>query len=193
VELAKVVDGNWTPLAGPVSFEAKSLALATLPASDEAAAAAFRRQVSEAYRAVVGATSLAGEARERTRHLRQAILDTPGADRTALFADLDAIQEKLDDLQDTFYGDRTIARRHEPTLPGLSGRINRVTEGFWTTSSAPTQAMRNNYRIVADALPGVIDTLRQIVEVDLAAVESAVEEGGGPWTPGRIPVFDGGE
>ena len=43
------------------------------------------------------------------------------------------------------------------------------------------------------ALPGVIDELRTLVQVDLAAVEDAVEAQGGPWTPGRMPVFDGGE
>jgi photosystem II stability/assembly factor-like uncharacterized protein len=193
VEVAKVVDGQWIELYSPVEFNAKSLAMASLPAEDEPAAAAFRMQVTEAYRAIVGATNVAGEARDRIRHLRQAVLDTPGEDRRTLLAELDAIDERVMDLQQRFDGDRTIARRSEATLPGLSGRINRVVMGFWTTSSAPTQTMRDNYAIVAAELPGVIDELRQVVEVDLAAIESTIEEQGGPWTPGRMPVFDGGE
>jgi photosystem II stability/assembly factor-like uncharacterized protein len=192
VEIAKVVDGEWTELHGPVQFEAKSLAMASLPAEDEAASMEFRRQVTEAYRAVVGATSVANETRSRIRHLRQAVLDTPGEDRGALLADLDAIDNRLHDLQDRFYGDRTVARRQEATLPGLSGRIGRVVMGFWTTSSAPTQTMRDNYAIVAAELPGVIDELRTLVETDLAAIEQTIEAQGGPWTPGRMPVFNGG-
>ena len=177
----------WTDLYGPVEFEAKSLAMATLPAADEAASLEFRKQVAEAYRAIVGATSVANEARSRVRHLRQAVMDTAGEDRQSLLADLDSIDNALLDLQDKFYGDRTVARRQEATLPGLSSRINRVVMGFWTTSSAPTQTMRDNHAIVAAELPGVIDELRTLVEVDLAAVEDAVEAQGGPWTPGRVP------
>jgi len=193
VELAKVVDGEWIELAGPVPFEAKSLAQASLPAEDETVNSAFQRQVAEAYRAVVGATSVASEARSRIRHLRQAVLDTPGDDRRELLDRLDLIEDQLQDLQQKFSGDRTVASRAEATLPGLQGRIGRVAMGYWTTSSAPTQTMRDNYQIVATELPGVIDELRQIVEVDLAAVESVVESSGGPWTPGRMPEFGGGE
>jgi hypothetical protein len=195
VEIARVVDGVWTDLHGPVEFEAKSLAMAmaTLPADDESASLEFRKQVSEAYRAIVGATSVANETRSRIRHLRQAVMDTAGDDRSALLAELDRIDNQVLDLQDKFYGDRAVARRQEATLPGLSSRINRVVMGFWTTSSAPTQTMRDNYAIAAAELPTVIDELRTLVEVDLAAIEETIEAQGGPWTPGRMPVFNGGE
>jgi hypothetical protein len=193
VEVSKIVDGVWTDLYGPVDFEAKSLAMATLPTGDEAASLEFRKQVTEAYRAIVGATSVANETRSRIRHLRQAVMDTAGDDRTALLAELDTIDNQVQDLQEKFYGDGTVARRSEATLPGLSSRINRVVMGFWTTSSAPTETMRANHAIVVAELPGVIDELRTLVEVDLAAIEDAVEAQGGPWTPGRMPVFNGGE
>jgi photosystem II stability/assembly factor-like uncharacterized protein len=193
VELSKIVDGQWTELAGPVEFRARSLAQASLPAADEAESSQFQRQVSAAYRAVVGATGVAGEARGRIRHLRQAVMDTPGAERRDLLTQLDAIDNQLLDLLEVFHGDGTVSRRSEATLPGLSGRINRVVMGYWTTSSAPTATMHSNYEIVASELPGVIEELRQLLEVDLAAVESAVEAQGGPWTPGRMPVFEGGE
>ena len=193
VELAKIVDGQWTELAGPVEFQAKSLALASLPAADKAASSRFQHRVSAAHRAIVGATGVAGEARGRIRHLRQAVMDTPGEERRELLTQLDAIDNQLLDMLEVFHGDGTVSRRSEATLPGLSGRINRVVMGYWTTSSAPTTTMRNNYEIVARELPGVIDELRQLLEVDLAGVETAVEAQGGPWTPGRMPVFTGGE
>ena len=120
-------------------------------------------------------------------------MDTPGDERRELLTQLDAIDDQLLDLLEVFHGDGTVSRRSEATLPGLSGRINRVVMGYWTTSSAPTATMRNNYEIVARELPGVIGELRQLLEIDLAAVETAVEAQGGPWTPGRMPVFTGGE
>ena len=90
------------------------------------------------------------------------------------------------------YKDNPFYKFAEHLFIGISAAYWMVM-GFWTTSSAPTQTMRDNHAIVAAELPAVIDELRTLVEVDLAAVEDAVEAQGGPWTPGRMPVFNGGE
>ena len=189
VEIAKVVDSEWTDLAGPVEFECEVLAQAKLPADDRNDLTDFQKEVADLQRVVMGTMRATREIHSRIDHVRQALLDTPSETR-ALVLEVDAIEDRLQDLEIGLSGDRTMARRQEATLPGLTSRIGRVVFGYWTSSSAPTQTMRDNAAIVRDQLPGVLATLRAI-ESDLTAVESELAERGGPWTPGRLPRFDG--
>ncbi len=193
VEIAKVVDGEWTDIAGPVSFEAEVLARATLPAESREELSGFQDRVAELQRVIMGTNRLVREAHSRIDHVRQALLDTPGEPVRDLMQRLDEVEDRLQDLEIVLDGDATVARRQEATLPGLSGRVGRVVMGYWTSSSAPTQTMRDNVEIVEDQLPGVLDDLRTLVEQDLASIETELEERGGPWTPGRIPSFDDDE
>ena len=191
VEIAKVVDGKWTELAGPVTFRAEVLAQATLPASERADLTEFQVKVADLQRVLMGAGRTAREAHSRIDHVRQALLDTPGGSVRDLLDRLDAVESDLLDLEVELTGDGTKARREEATLPGLTDRIGRVVYGYWASSSAPTKTMRDNVAIVERQLPAALDTLRKIVEQDLVAIETELERRGGPWTPGRIPTWEG--
>jgi photosystem II stability/assembly factor-like uncharacterized protein len=68
--LSQRVRGEWTELAGPVSFETRPLGISTLPLPDPAEVLAFQRRAAELNRAIAGAVEVAGEAAERLRHLR---------------------------------------------------------------------------------------------------------------------------
>ncbi len=191
VELARVIDTEWTDLAGPMPFECAVLAQASLPAVKRSELTDFQREVAAAQRAVMGAGRAAGEIQTRIDHVREGLLDTPGEEVRDLVSRVDELEDQLQDLLITLQGDRTVSSRQEATLPGLSGRVGRVVMGYWNTSSAPTQTMRDNLAVVQRALPGVLAELRRIGEEDLAAVERELERRGGPWTPGRIPQYDG--
>jgi hypothetical protein len=185
--LAQRVRGEWKELAGPVSFTAEPLGVSTLSLPDASAELAFQRRVAELERAVAGAAAAADEAGGRLRHLRQAALDTP--DGAAAWVDrIDALSERLADLQVELTGDRTVARRSEPTPPSIAERIGRAA-AHWTASAAATGTHRRQYEIAAEAFGPVLDGLRQLIEVDLTALEAEMEGAGAPWTPGRLPQW----
>jgi hypothetical protein len=194
VTLSKVVDGDWTQLAGPVEFECEALAHATLPASDKAELLAFQRDTADLQRAVLGAVRAANEAQRRIDHVRKGLMDTPGPEVQELLGRLDVIEDRLADLKIELQGDRTVSSRNEATLPSLVGRLGRVVFGHWSSTSAATATQRENVRVVAERFPNVLGNLRTLVEQDLAGVESELERLGGPWTPGRLPDWqDEGE
>jgi photosystem II stability/assembly factor-like uncharacterized protein len=190
VEISKVVDGVWTDLTTPMEFECEVLAQATLPAEDRGELTGFQREVAELQRVLMGTARSVREIHSRIDHVRQALLDTPGQDTRPLLVDLDAVENRLHDLEIGLRGDGTRARREEATLPGLIDRIDRVVYGYWTSSSAPTQTMRDNTAIVRGGLPALLTDLRAIHD-DLGGIESELERRGGPWTPGRMPRFEG--
>jgi photosystem II stability/assembly factor-like uncharacterized protein len=188
VTLSKVLDDEATELGEGRDFTAKPLGLATLPAEDRAAMAAFQRRTAELQRAAMGADQALDEAQARIDHLRPALLDTPGADY-ALLEELRGIEERLADLRVELEGDPVVAEYNEPTAPAILDRVYRVVYGQWSASSAPTETQRQSYRAAADAFAGALSKLRTLVETDLAGVERRMEEMGAPWTPGRIPTW----
>ncbi len=189
VALAKRVRGEVTLLGEPQAFETQALGTATLPAEDKAALLAFQRQTARLQRAVLGADRAAAEAEDRIAHLKVAVRDAPAAD-PALGERLRALEARLQDLLVELRGDRVVASHQEPTAPSILDRVDQIVSGHWTSTSAPTATHRRNYDLAADAFAPLLESLRQLIDVDLAAIESEVESAGGPWTPGRMPAWE---
>ena len=57
------------------------------------------------------------------------------------------------------------------------------------STAAPTQTHINNYNIASEDFARTLAALKQLVEVDLVALERDMEAAGAPWTPGRVPVW----
>jgi len=188
VSLALRVNDQMTPIGEPRTFTTESLNLALLPAADQQAVLDFQRKTGRLQRAVLGAVRAASEAGDRLAHVKQAVLDTPGAD-SALRDRARDLQLRLADLRVALTGDGTVASRNEPTPPSITGRVSQVVYGHWSSSSAPTGTHRENYRIAAELFQPVLADLKQLIEMDLAALEAELEAAGGPWTPGRVPSW----
>lgn len=182
--LAQRVRGEWTELAGPVTFSTRRLGASTLPLPDPAEVLAFERRTAELNRAVAGAIRFANEMDDRLAHLRRAALDTAGGS-TEWVDRIDAVTEGLADLRVQLTGDRTVRSRSEPTVPSIAARAGRAGAG-WSTSAGPTGTHRRQYEIAAEAFAPVLERLHGL-EDDLVALEAEMEAEGAPWTPGRLP------
>jgi len=188
VQLAKRVGGETTSFGEPQTFETTPLGTTTLPAADKAELLAFQRQTAELQRAVLGASAAAGEAENRIAHLEVALRDTPAADPT-LSDRLRDVETRLADLLLELRGDGLLRRNQEPTLPSIMQRVDRVVGGHWASNSAPTTTHRRSYEIAAKAFAPLLESLRNLIEGDLESIERDLEAVGGPWTPGRVPVW----
>ena len=171
-----------------MTFEAVPLSNATLPAKDRAALEGFQRKTARLQRAVLGAVSAAEEAQTRLKHLKQALLDTPRGD-PRLSEEARVLENRLKDLQVALSGDPVRARRNEPTPPSISGRVQQVISGDWSSTSEATETHRRNYEIAASQFGDLLEKLRTLVTVDLKKLEDEAEVAGAPWTPGRFPAW----
>lgn len=186
VTLAKQVDGQWTQLSEPQKFTVTPLDIATFAAKNPDDVLAFQAKSARLHRAVTGAQRVAAEAGTRINFLRQALLETPGAD-PAVLADINALQKRLTDLQTKLNGDSTLGRREMATPPSISERVNSIVSGQWFVTSPPTKTQSDAYRYAAEAFAPVLADLHELIEKDLAGLEAKLEAAGAPWTPGRIP------
>ena len=192
------------PLAAPGEYEAQLVAVTAdgvrrlgepqrfrvkpvpnLPeGTDPAAVAAFQQETAALLRRVHGAAAEARRVRERLRHLRAALSETPGADET-LFSRMDAVLETLSGLEVRLNGDPARQSRNHPAAPSIRGRVAQVAGGHWSTRQMPTGTQRESLRIAGGEFEALRGELRSLVEDDLARLEADLEAAGAPWTPGR--------
>jgi hypothetical protein len=59
----------------------------------------------------------------------------------------------------------------------------------WNSTSPTTGTHRRDYDIAAQAFGQWLPKLRQLVDVDLRALQQRAEAAGVPWTPGRVPEW----
>ena len=186
VQLAKRIDGVVTDLGAPVAFELVPLENSTLPRTDRDALAAFQRKAARLQRAVMGTQRTLALTQENARLLRRALDDTPSGDANAMRVEVNGLIAKLRDIDIALNGDRELARFNEPTPPSLADRIDRVVDGSWTSTSAPTGSHQRAYDVVAKALEQTIADLRAALDT-YDTLGKKAEIAGAPWTPGRLP------
>ncbi|HRI61729.1 MAG TPA: glycosyl hydrolase, partial [Saprospiraceae bacterium] len=187
VSLSKYEDGALTLLAGPVTFEAKSLNNASLPAADKQAYLDFCKKVSRLRKAVSAATNIRNDLNTNLGHIQSALQEMPAPPQDLLKKAYD-ISRRLNVAGAQLNGDRTLARREFETPPTLNGRVGLIEDGMWNSTAAPTETFMENYRIAAKQLGPLLNELKSIAR-DMEALQQQLEMKGAPATPGRWPEW----
>jgi photosystem II stability/assembly factor-like uncharacterized protein len=189
VSLAKYVNGEISPLAGPQAFNVVPLNNTTLPVKDRKGMVEFQLKVAELARAVRGTMEAGQDLAQRIKTIKEAIYLTPAAP-TELMKRVETLENQLKEILRTLNGDESIDKRNENQPPDISSRVGRLIYGYSRSTAEPTQTMRDQYRICGEEFEPLVEKLRQLVEKDLKNLEVEMEKLGAPWTPGRIPVWN---
>jgi len=185
VALAKKVDGVLTPLAEPRTFVVESLNLAVLPEKERTALLDFQKKAGELQRAMMGAGAAVEDALKNLQFVKKALLDAPKAD-PKLAETARSLEKRLQDQIAVLYGDRTKARRSEPTSPSLMDRVSAQLDA----TGPITATARRGYEIAAYGFETLLEEMRATIEGDLKKLQDELEAAGAPWTPGRgVPVW----
>ncbi len=185
VQLAKRIDGVETPLGAAQSFNVVPLYLSIMKESDRAAVLEFQKKAAGVQRTVMGAARATSDAMTCVQYIRRALDQIAGPD-PKLVAEVNRIDIALRDINDQLNGDPILRRSNEPALPSLLDRVNTAVGGL-TTTQAPTATHREALAFVEREAGPLLDRLRKLIDVDLAAVEKQMNAIGAPWTPGRVP------
>jgi photosystem II stability/assembly factor-like uncharacterized protein len=184
VDLVLLTADGATEIAEPREFSVMPIPNSSLPEPDFRAVAAFQRETADLLRRAQGAAREIGRGRDRLRHIRAALTETPGAD-TALYERAAELETALEALHVRLRSDRTRGKWNEPSEPSVLGRLGQIAGGHWNTRQAPTQTQRDSLAVAKSQLAEVGTELVQVLETDLPAFEAELEAAGAPWTPGR--------
>lgn len=173
----------FTSLGEPQEFVVKPVPTAP-PGTDFVAVADFQFRVSELAREMDGASAEIGRMRDRLRHMRAALVETPKAD-ASLFTRVDEMNRRLEEMNLQFSGDRIRGRWNMPSVPSIRGRLGYVQYGHWDTRQEPTETQRTSFQIAEREFATFLSEFRTLVEVELVRLEDDLAAAGAPWTPGR--------
>jgi hypothetical protein len=188
VRMFEKVGGSVTEAAGPQSFKVVTEGASGMNAADRAAQEEFLRKVTRLYRVVSGALHTSDEVESRLKEIREALRETPAAEKQ-LGAAADGLEQRNREIQRALRGDVEIAKRSEIVPSSIYDRVNSVMEGERFSLAKPTQSHIDSYNIAAAEFAEQLAKLRTLVEVDLTKLEKDMEAAGAPWTPGRVPEW----
>ena len=188
VRMFEKIDGVVTELAGPQSFKVVTENSASMSPADHAAQDQFLRKVSRLYRAVYGAVHTAEDTQSRLKEIREALHQTPAAEKQ-LGAVADSLDQRNRELLRALRGDEALAKMNEQVPLSINDRVTSILEGERFSLSKPTQTNTDAYNIAASDFADVLTKLRSLVETDLVKLEKDMETAGAPWTPGRVPEW----
>ncbi|HOW25897.1 MAG TPA: hypothetical protein PK711_09525 [Bacteroidales bacterium] len=189
VSLGLVSDDQYRALAGPVAFTASVLENTALPVKDREELAAFRKDVATLNGTMQGAQRSIDELQGRLESIKQAGHITPGIPEDFL-ARAQMADSKLETCRLMFTG-KTDKPSDEENLPGpvpLNQRMGSIVWGQWRSTSV-TKSMKDNYAILLEEFPPVLEMIRNVAEKDIRELEDELVRVGAPWTPGRVPVW----
>jgi hypothetical protein len=177
-----------TEIAGPQSFKVTTESTASMNAGDRVAQEQFLRKVTSLYRAVFGAQRSAEEVVTRLKSIREALKQTPAAEKQ-LGEAAASIEQRDREILRALTGDSALQKRNEPVSTSISDRVTSVLEGERFALTKPTQTHIDSYNVAAEQFSEQLTKLRALVDVDLQKLEKDMESAGAPWTPGRVPEW----
>ncbi|HYX31235.1 MAG TPA: hypothetical protein VE863_22055 [Pyrinomonadaceae bacterium] len=188
VSVAKRVNGVITPFGQSQEFQVVVDGQDKMNPADRQALVDFQTKVARLQRAVSGATQAANQLTPRFAAIRRALMDTPNAPEQ-LMTEAAALEKRKNEILKALSGDSALRGRNMNLPPSINERIGEIVGGQRMSTSRPTQTQIDQYAAAAAEFEGTLNSLRQLIEVDLAKLEKQMEAAGAPWTPGRIPEW----
>ncbi len=183
VQMALITETGVERVGDPQSFTVKPVPNIDA-ATDFTAAMAFAEETADLLRRARGAAAEIGQVRDRLRHMRAALDQTPAA-ANDLYTRLEGIEQRLAGIAVRLQGDPARGALNEPSSPSILGRLGQVAGGHWGTRQPPTATQRESFEIAQGGFMRVSMALRALVDEALAELEADMEAAGAPWTPGR--------
>jgi hypothetical protein len=123
----------------------------------------------------------------RVGKIKAAIDATPAMDRK--WADAArALEKRNNEVLRALRGDVTLARRNENVPVSIVERVETIVGDVGAALQRPPATDLQTYAIASQEFGVEREKLRALVEVDLKAIEQALDAAGAPWTPGRLPI-----
>ncbi|HNP19560.1 MAG TPA: glycosyl hydrolase [Fulvivirga sp.] len=187
VSLAKSVDGVFTELAGPVTFNVKPIKEVVMPAADRNALAAFQNKVNELSRVLSGVQNSISEVRNEMKYVHEAIINAPVDQKELSKAEGD-LNKKLSDIAVGINGDPVAGQLDIDEPMSVANRLGSIQYEMYYSTSAPTKTHLDSYKIAEEEFQPYLLALRKLILEDLTNLQKQLEKVGAPYTPNRVMV-----
>ncbi len=182
VTLSKEVDGVFTALSDPISFEVTPLSSNSLAGSSMKDVSAFWNLYESTTQSVASTSNKLSDATSKTkaigRALRQSQIDVSGISK-----DYEMLSEKVSALNKQMYGSPARNDIGEKTHPTIGNRMFAVNRGITQSTYGPTETHKEGISIILDELAGINTELKMVHE-SIQAMSKKIYNAGGPMIEG---------
>lgn len=175
-------NGVMTPQGAVQEFMVKA-ASNTAQGVDFKSVVEFQQRGDELSRKISIENRKMGEAAEKLRYMKAALVNTPKAS-AELFERIEQLNGELSQLRIGLSGDNFKRGYNESTVPGISGRLGSAMGGHSSTTQMPTITQQNDFKLAEEGFSQFIQTTAAFYQ-KLSALEEALQKAGAPYTPGR--------
>ncbi|MEQ9423065.1 MAG: glycosyl hydrolase [Cyclobacteriaceae bacterium] len=186
VSLAKSVDGIITELAGPVSFNVKTIDNRSLPAENRAALADFQSKVGELIRSVSTSMQTLREMDNQIRHIKEAIKNTE-VDHATMMSSVNAITDEMAAIRLKLSGDPVAGTLDIDVPPTITGRMGWLGYAISNSTSKPLEHHKASYQIAVDEYKPLLTRIQKLINEDFKQLTDDLVEAGAPYTPYAHP------
>ncbi len=184
VSLSQTVRGATTQLSAPQSFVVENLPGTPLGAEEERED--FRLHLRQLEASLRAGLETAETVAERLKSIRRALRETP-APILELDDSAQSLQKAVEEVLIQLRGDPVLRRYGRPQGLSLNRRVSRLINDLESSTGAPTATHYQEFRLLQQDGPPLLDRLRRLVEEELKQLEEQLDENGVPWTAGRLP------
>ena len=141
VDVVKMVDGEVTQLVEPVSFEIEPITFGDTSGPDREAILEFVKRAAELGQTVGATQQVLTQAQQTLDAIKSVLQRSPQLD-PQLGNEVRQLELKLMDINESFSGDPTKARRNETSYPGFMSRLRTMMFGAMGSTEGPTATHR---------------------------------------------------
>ncbi|GJM11097.1 MAG: hypothetical protein DHS20C11_33730 [Lysobacteraceae bacterium] len=183
VELAKQVNGETTPLAGPVSFSVNRMNRGTLHTAEASEVVAFWKRTDDLQRQTTALNQMMPKLDERMKQLGEA-LQRSRTPPDGMDDELHALNMQLADLKSRLSGtpDAFIVGQLNPDSVGT--RLSVAQIGTMFSSYGPTPTHIRMMDLAEDEFASIKGDFNAFLNESLPAFEKKLLDAGAPWVPG---------
>jgi photosystem II stability/assembly factor-like uncharacterized protein len=183
VSMSKRIDGVFTSLGEPQTFEVRSIRDAALPGASPEEVTAFMLRLDEVRRQGLAASKSIDAAISETGSVKETLLNSRAP--LALRGQTKDIEKRLRGLKLRLSGDSEREKMGAPGQLSVLERLRPVVSGVMFSAYGPTPNLENSLVIAEQNFAGVQQELEQILKTELPALRAELDQAGVPWTPGR--------
>jgi photosystem II stability/assembly factor-like uncharacterized protein len=184
VSLSKFEDGKFKELAAPQAFNCKRLYNSNISDKDKNVLDEFNKKVAELTRNISGTDAWRAELVNKLAYIKKVSLESEKVP-TDTYTRILSVELNLEDLNRKLNGD-PLRGKYEGSVPtSIKQRIDIITSGIWSTTSAPTETFIQNFEATRSKFNELSGSLKSIGE-EIKQIETILDKYGAPYTPGRI-------
>jgi hypothetical protein len=188
VTMHKVVNGKAILMEDKTPFECDWLNELTIPAENKDSLLTFQIKVDKLRKAIDASSEVIKNNKKSINYIKSAFKSYPNLDLGYLDT-INNLEYLINKIEIKLSGDPSLSKRDIEQKESISSKVGIIIWNMWRSRSKPTETNKLLYKTASIDFKSLIVEIK-VLENNIKAIESYLEENKVPFTPGRGLILD---